>query len=76
MKHDKNLALHLKEVYPPGTVIECIEMTDELTPIPPGTRGVVRDTDGLGVIYMLWDTGSTLSLLYAVDHYKIVPKGV
>lgn len=72
MRFDSNLEKVLKEKYPEGTRVECIEMPDDPYPVPSGTKGTVEDTNGFGQIQVRWDNGSGLSLIYGVDKFEIV----
>lgn len=61
----------LREQYPAGTRLELIDMDDVYAP-PSGTKGTVKCVDDAGQIMVRWDTGSGLSLIPGVDHFKIV----
>jgi hypothetical protein len=61
----------LRDKYKQGMRVELIEMIDPQAP-PVGTRGTVVGVDALGSIMVNWDNGSTLSVLYRVDHCKII----
>lgn len=61
----------LREKYKPGTKVELVQMDDAQAP-PVGTRGTVFGVDALGSIMVKWDNGSTLSVIYGVDHCKVV----
>lgn len=61
----------IKELYPEGTEIELINMNDQYA-VPVGTHGVVKFVDDIGTIFVNWDNGSTLGLIYGEDEFKIV----
>lgn len=63
----------LKQKYPKGTVIECIEMND-IHAIPKGTLGTVKSVDDVGTIHMSWANGSTLGLIVGEDEFEIKPQ--
>jgi len=42
-------------------------MSDPYTRIDPGTQGTVIDVDDIGTIHVLWDSGSTLGVVYGED---------
>lgn len=62
---------NLKSKYLPGTEIMLIKMNDFQAP-PFGTKGKVDYVDDLGNIHMIWDNGSTLSLIEGVDIFKVI----
>ena len=59
----------LRRTYKPGDRIELIHMED-MRGVSPGTQGSVDYVDDAGNIHMLWDNGSTLSLIEEVDKFK------
>lgn len=72
MNHSFEVAEQLKELYPEGTRVECVLMPDDPRPIPPGTKGTVKGTNGFGQIHVKWDNGSGLSLIDGVDQFKVI----
>ncbi len=67
----------LREQYPQGTRLRLVEMGDEFSNIPPGTRGTVDHVDHIGNINMTWDNGSGLSLIPGIDRFhKVTPQKV
>ena len=60
----------MKEIYKPGTRVELISMDDVQAP-PPGTLGTVTGVDDLGSVMVNWDTGSSLSLVYMEDSFRV-----
>ena len=67
---DSEVLARLKHAYPPGTIVELIEMDDVHAP-PPHTLGVVQAVDDAGSILVKWENDSTLSLIYGVDKFII-----
>lgn len=59
----------LKQIYPPGTRIVCIEMNDSQA-IPSGTRGTVNHIDDEAQIHMNWDNDRSLALTPTVDGFR------
>lgn len=64
-----------------GDRIVCYSMEDEIS-VPPGTKGTVTkisndpfENDEL-IISVKWDNGSTLSLLSAIDKWKLVKQKI
>ena len=63
---------HLKESYPRGTRVELISMDDPYTKLLPGDQGIVTDIDDTGTVFVSWDKGSSLGLVYGIDRYRKV----
>ena len=59
-----------KEMYPKGTRIELIYMSDPYSPVPDGTKGTVVCVDDMGTIHMKWDNGRTLGLIPEEDSFR------
>jgi hypothetical protein len=57
----------LRKQFPRGARVELIRMEDPFTELKPGDRGTVVFVDDAGSLEILWDCGSTLSVLYGVD---------
>lgn len=70
--HDADLAKRLEKLYPLGTRVKCIEMPNDPHPIPSGTEGTVKGSNGFGQIHVKWDNGSGLSLIHGVDKFEII----
>lgn len=63
----------LRKIYKPGTVLELTSaMEDPYHPLPAGLQGVVQGCDDAGQLMMVWNNGSTLSLIPGVDSFQIV----
>lgn len=56
----------LEEEYSKGTSVKLVQMDDAYSP-PVGTLGRVQHIDATGSIYVKWDNGSSLAVLYGVD---------
>ena len=57
----------IRKRYPQGTRVELVNMEDPYTKIPEGTKGTVRCVDDTGTIFVDWDTGSGLGIVYGED---------
>ena len=69
-----NYIQKIKKEFPTGTRIKLIHMNNDLFPVPDNTLGTVDFVDDAGQIHMKWDNGSTLALIYEVDHFiKVDP---
>ncbi len=60
----------LREQYPAGTRIELLAMDDPYSTLRPGDLGSVSFVDDTGSVFVDWDNGSRLGLVYGVDRYK------
>lgn len=59
--------------YPEGTRVELISMEDPYnTKLKPGDQGTVTFIDAQGTIFVDWDCGSALGLIYGDDIFRIV----
>ena len=67
----KEIVEALRKQYPTGTRVELTEMDDAQAP-PLGTRGTVFGVDDTGSIMVHWDNGSSLHVIYGIDHCKKV----
>lgn len=61
----------LREMFPRGTGVRCIEMNDSQA-VPSGTIGKVLFVDDIGTIDVRWDTGSSMGLMLDEDKFEIV----
>jgi len=57
-------------MYPQGTRVELIEMNDPYSSLTPGEKGTVSMIDDMGTIFVDWDSGSTLGIIYGVDKIR------
>jgi hypothetical protein len=49
-----------------------INHMDDMLPVPDGTEGIITGVDDMGNIQVLWDNGSTLSIIEEIDDYEIL----
>lgn len=62
----------LQKIFPIGSRIELIAMDDPYTKLIPGDQGTVTHIDEIGTVFVAWDKGSSLGLVYGEDRYKKV----
>lgn len=67
----KEIVESLRKQYPAGTRVQLTEMDDPQAPAI-GTQGTVFGVDDTGSIMVHWDNGSSLHVIYGVDHCKKV----
>ena len=60
----------LRSYYPPGTRVELVRMEDPYTRLKPGDRGSVSMVDDTGTVFVDWDSGSTLGVVFSEDEIK------
>ena len=62
----------IRERYPVGSRVELISMNDPYTKQKPGDRGTVTVVDSIGTIFVNWDCGSGLGIVYGEDSCRIL----
>ena len=61
----------LRREYPLGARVELVNMDDTYNrKLKPGDLGTVCGIDDIGTIFVDWDCGSALGVVYGVDHIK------
>lgn len=60
----------IRKVYPKGTRVELIQMDDPYTRLKPGDKGTVRFVDDTATIFVAWDSGSGLGIVYGKDQVR------
>lgn len=61
----------LRELYPIGCRVELVQMgADPYSKLKPGDQGVVNHIDDIGTIFVSWNCGSGLGMVYGVDHIR------
>ena len=69
-ERQRRIAESTKKLYPPGTRIELLSMSDPYAPVPSGTRGTVRFVDDMGTVFPAWDNGRTLGVVPSEDSFR------
>ena len=57
----------VRRMYPTGCRVELISMDDPYSSLTPGTKGIVSSVDDTGTVFVDWDNGSGLGVVYGVD---------
>lgn len=60
----------IRAAYPVGCRVELISMDDPYVALTPGEQGTVRCVDDTGTVFVRWDCGSGLGIVYGVDQIK------
>lgn len=57
----------LRKLYPADCRVELVRMDDPYSTLSPGERGTVELVDDTGTVFVKWDCGSSLGIVYGVD---------
>ncbi len=60
----------VRKMYPKGTRVELVQMDDPYSHLRPGDKGTVQFVDDTATIFVDWDSGSGLGVVYGVDRVK------
>jgi hypothetical protein len=60
----------IRKQYVRGSRVELVNMDDPYTKLRPGDQGTVNFVDDTGTVFVNWDNGSTLGVVYGVDSIK------
>lgn len=60
----------IRKLYPAGTRVELIRMDDPYTSLKPGDKSTVRIVDDAGTVFVDWDNGSGLGIVYGADRVR------
>ncbi len=66
----RETAERIRKLYPTGCRVELVRMDDPYSKLTPGERGVVTAVDDTGTIFVNWDCGSGLGIVYGVDRIR------
>jgi len=66
----KEIVAEVRAVYPVGCRVELVSMNDPYTKLKPGERGTVDHVDDTGSVFVNWDSGSSLAVVFGVDEIK------
>ena len=60
----------VRKMYPKGTRVELVQMDDPYSHLRPGDKGTVQFVDDTATIFVDWDSGSGLGVVYGADRVK------
>ena len=66
----KSTVERIRLSYPSGCRVELISLEDPYSKLTPGEQGNVRFVDSIGTIFVDWDCGSGIGIVYGVDSIK------
>lgn len=67
---NRNTVELIRKRYPVGCRVELVSMDDPYSRLKPGDRGTVSFVDDTGTVFVRWDNGSELGILYGVDQIR------
>lgn len=67
---DERIVERVRKMYPAGTRVELVQMDDPYTSLKPGDKGTVHMVDDTGTVFIDWDRGSGLGIVYGVDRVR------
>ena len=68
----KEIVEAVRARYPAGTRVELVSMDDPYSKLKPGDRGTVKSVDDTGTVFVSWDCGSGLGVVYGVDIIRLI----
>lgn len=67
----REIVRQVREQYPIGCRVELVSMgADPCSKLKPGDQGTVKSVDDIGTIFVSWNCGSGLGMVYGVDHIR------
>lgn len=60
----------IRQKYPVGCRVELVGMDDPYSRLLPGDQGTVTAVDDAGTVFVNWDCGSGLGVVYGVDKIR------
>ena len=66
----KETVERLRREHPQGTRVELVRMNDPYSKLKPGDLGTVDFVDDTGTVFIIWDSGSHLGVVYGEDAVK------
>lgn len=61
----------VRQQYPIGCRVELVSMgADPYSKLKPGDQGTVKTVDDTGTVFVCWDCGSSLGMVYGEDHIR------
>lgn len=61
----------IRSIYPKGCRVELVHLdADPYSRLKPGDQGTVSFVDDAGTVFVDWDSGSGLGIIYGVDRIR------
>lgn len=67
---NKETVERVRKQYPKGTRVELISMNDPYSTLKSGDQGTVDFVDDTATVFVNWDNGSTLGVVFGEDIIK------
>lgn len=67
---NREIVDRIKKLYPVGCRVELVEMDDPYSNLIPGECGTVTLVDDTATVFVKWDCGSSLGIVYGVDRIR------
>ena len=64
---NKETVDRVRKQYPKGTRVELISMNDHYSTLMPGDQGTVDFVDDTATVFVNWDNGSMLGVVFGED---------
>jgi len=71
---NKEQVARVRAAYPKGARVALVSMSDPYATLKPGDLGTVDFVDDTGSVFVDWDCGSTLGVVYGVDGIRLLTK--
>lgn len=66
----KTTVERVRASYSTGCRVELVSMEDPYSKLKPGDRGTVNFVDDTATVFVNWDSGSSLGIVYGVDQIR------
>lgn len=66
----REIVAGIRQMYPAGCRVELVSMDDPYSKLLPGEQGTVSAVDDTGTIFVNWDCGSGLGVVYGLDEIR------
>lgn len=63
----REIVENIRRQYPKGTRVALVSMSDPYSKLKPGDEGFVSFIDDTGTIFVNWDNGEGLGIVYGED---------
>lgn len=60
----------IRKTYPVGCRVMLVQMDDPYSRLQPGDQGTVELVDDTGTVFVSWDCGSDLGIVYGADQIR------
>lgn len=67
---NRETVARIRRMYPIGCRVELVHMDDPYSKLAPGECGTVDAVDDTGTVFVKWDSGSGLGVVYGVDRIR------